>query len=158
MPDYKNIDFENFDWDAPIDIDSIPDEDEYETLPAGDYNYEVLNYNRSRYTPKAGSKIKAPCDMITFFFHLTDGEHDGNLRNNFYINQTSYIFLQRFLKGCGALTGKESLSQALENAVGKTGICKVKNVISNGNTYANIDKFYPSTFSVSETDKKDLPW
>lgn len=66
MAEANNLGYE-LDWDSEIEKDGV----DFITLPAGEYNFVALTYERGRYTPKEGAKLP-PCNMA-----IVDLEFDG---------------------------------------------------------------------------------
>ncbi|MBQ5769141.1 MAG: hypothetical protein IIV94_09735, partial [Clostridiales bacterium] len=73
----EDNDDELLDWD-----DEIEKESEYTILPAGTYDFEIVNFERSTY---AGSDKLPACKMAIVTFKITDGDKSALIFERYYL-------------------------------------------------------------------------
>lgn len=108
-----------FDWDDPVEKDSS----EFVILPAGDYDFEVIDFERARY--EGGSKIP-PCNKAILKIRLTDGSQSTTVNYNLLLYSTLEWKISEFLVAIGQKKKGEKATPKWNNMVGCTGRCKVK--------------------------------
>lgn len=122
--DEENDD-ELLDWD-----DEIEKESEYTILPAGTYDFEIVNFERSTY---AGSDKLPACKMAIVTFKITDGDKSALIFERYYLCKKMEGMLSSLFKACGLKKKGEKTAMHWDKLVGSTGRCKVKIQTYNGN-------------------------
>ena len=130
----ENKDFETFDWD-----DEIEQESEYTILPNGDYDFEIVNFERATYD---GSDKIPPCKMAIVSFRLSDGKNKGSALERFYLCKAMEWKLSELFKGAGLKKTGEKVKMQWDKLVGAKGRCKVTISEYNGKEYNRISKIY----------------
>lgn len=124
-------------WD-----DTIQQEMEFITLPAGDYDFRVEKFERGR--SKGSDKIP-PCNQATLTIVIVDPVSGKEVRilHNLILHTKCESFLSEFFRGIGQKKKDEPLRMNWQMVPGSTGRCKVVPEEYKGNTYNKIKKFYP---------------
>lgn len=132
-----------FGWD-----DEIQKEDNFTLLPAGDYQFEIRNFERAYYD--GGDKIPAcPKAVVTFRIFAPDGS-ETVLTENYLLHKKMEWKLCEFFSGVGMRNKDEKLRMRwTPELIGKTGVCKViihkyKNRDGDDKEINRIDKLYPA--------------
>lgn len=131
----ENDDDELLDWDDEIEV-----ENDYTVLPAGKYDFEVVNLERSSY---AGSEKLPPCKMaiVTFRIKAEDGKV-ATVFERFYLVKRLEGMLSAMFKACGLKNKGEKTAMRWNELVGCTGRCAVKVDEYNGKEQNRISTFY----------------
>lgn len=133
-------DFREFGWD-----DEIVNEESFTLLPAGDYEFEVVKYDRARHE---GSAKVPPCNKAIVTFRLCDpvSGQTTELTENFLLCSTLEWKLSQFFLSVGLKKHGEPLRMNWAAAAGRRGFCKVivNKYMKDGAERENnrIDKFY----------------
>ena len=131
--------------------DEITQENEFETIPEGDYSFTVVSLERTQYEPKEGAKMCAcPQVNVTMKVHIPnqDGSTtDRQIVHALFLNTKMEGRISEFFEGIGLKKKGEPFRMAWNSVVGKTGKCKIfvdKYKGSDGKDYENnkIRKFY----------------
>ena len=124
-------------WD-----DTIQQEQEYITLPAGDYDFRVERFERGRYE---GGKKVPPCNQANLTIVIVDpaSGRDVKIQHNLLLHSKLETMLSEFFRGIGQKKKDEPLRMNWQMVPGATGRCKVVPEEYNGNMYNKIKKFYP---------------
>lgn len=132
--------FREFGWD-----DEIVNEESFTLLPAGDYEFEVVKYDRARHE---GSAKVPPCNKAIVTFRLCDpvSGQTAELTENFLLCSTLEWKLSQFFLSVGLKKHGEPLRMNWAAAAGRRGFCKVivNKYMKDGVERENnrIDKFY----------------
>lgn len=137
-------------WDDTIEKDS-PD---FILLPKGDYDFTVTSVERSRYSPKEGSKLP-PCNMAVVTLEIESSEGTVHIKNNLYLHSSCEGLLCAFFTSIGQRKPGEPLKMNWPSVQGSRGRCKLgtrtyKNSEGEDVTVNDIKKFYepdPNTTS-----------
>jgi hypothetical protein len=110
-------------WDDAIEKDG----QEFRILTPGEYAFRVVKFERSRYTPKEGSKIPA-CNMAKLTLNVGNAEDDigATIETNLFLVQSQEWKLCAFFRSIGSRKHGERVVMDWSKVVGKTGACKVK--------------------------------
>ncbi len=156
MPDYINNDIA-MGWE-----DTIKNDSEYVLLPVGDYDFEILGFERRRFD---GSEKMSACPMAELTIKLFDSKdmRKGNttIRHNLFLNRKCEGLLCAFFTSIGDRKHGEPLKMNWSAVKGKVGRCKVgihrwtKNDGSEGQIN-EIKRFYEPT-SPSAAPKNFTP-
>ena len=96
MAEANNLGYE-LEWDSEIEKDGA----DFITLPAGEYNFVVSKFERSRYTPKEGAKLP-PCNMAVVYLEFNGGDLGTcTVKHNLYLHSTTEGLLCAFFNGIG---------------------------------------------------------
>lgn len=106
-------DFREYGWD-----DEIQNEDAFTLLPAGDYEFEIVKYERARHE---GSDKIPPCNKAVVTFRV--GE--TTLTENFLLCSTLEWKLSQLFLSVGLKRHGEPLRMNWQALPGKRGVCKV---------------------------------
>lgn len=126
--------FREYGWD-----DEINNEEAFQLLAAGDYQFEVVKYERGRHE---GSAKVPPCNKAIVTFKVGDAE----LTENFLLCSTLEWKLSQLFLSVGLKRHGEPLRMNWSALPGKQGVCKVvqNKYTKDGREYVNnrIDKLY----------------
>lgn len=117
--DNNNMEKE-FDWNDSIENDG----NEYVLLPEGDYNFEVINFERSRHN---GSEKLPPCNKAVLTIRLTsdDGQQMSSVQHNLFLHSKTEGMLCAFFTAIGQRKKGEKINMNWNLVVGSKGRCKV---------------------------------
>lgn len=141
---------ENFmDWDDELDVDDSG----FKLLPAGDYNFEVVEFERGSFP---GSEKISPCNKAIVTLKVWDNAGNVSvLKHDFILWKTIEFKISEFYVSIGLKKRGENLRMDWKKVTGLTGCCKVivnKFVGKDGQEHENnkIEKFYePQKFGVN---------
>lgn len=128
------------DWDDEIENDG----QSFEAVPPGDYDFQVIGFERERYP--GGNKIPA-CNKAVLTIQVSNGEKSGTIKHNLLMYTTMEWKLSEFFIAIGQKKHGEKLRMNWNAVVGAAGRCKVgihKWVNKNGEEMESgeIKKFY----------------
>lgn len=129
----ENIDRE-FGWDDTIENDS-PD---MVTLPEGEYEFEVVDFERGRH---GGSDKLPPCNKAVVHFRVTSPEGVSQFKNNFFLHSKTEGILCSFFTAIGQRKKGEQFTMNWNAIIGARGRCRLGIREYNGNTYNEIKRF-----------------
>lgn len=116
----SNINGFEFDWDSEIEHDA----EENVLLPEGEYDFEVLGYDRQRYSPSANSKVPA-CPMAVVRLRVTGSAGSTTLEERLYLHSTFEWKLCQFFTCIGQRRKGEKYRLNWRAAVGARGRCRL---------------------------------
>ena len=122
-------------WDGEIENDS-PD---FITLPAGDYDFTVQDFERGRYD--GGKKLPA-CNMAIVHIKIETEQGLTIIKHRLYLHKKTEGMLCAFFAGIGQRQKGEKLKMDWTAVVGVKGRAKVGIRDYKENTYNEIKKFY----------------
>lgn len=110
--DNNNMEKE-FDWNDSIENDG----NEYVLLPEGDYNFEVINFERSRHN---GSEKLPPCNKAVLTIRLTsdDGQQMSSVQHNLFLHSKTEGMLCAFFTAIGQRKKGEKINMNWNLVVG----------------------------------------
>lgn len=135
-----------FDFNATIEVS----DNEYVVLEPGNYwftvdrvDYGTYQSNPSRQKP---STIPDGCRTVEVFMSIETPAGVASVRDRFFMHQSVAWRIGAVHKCLGLIPEDEkNLQMAWDAMPGKSGVCKIKNQVQNGNTYNNVDRYiYPS--------------
>lgn len=138
-------------WDDTI----TQDNDGGVVLAPGDYIFEVVKFERARYTPKSGDSKLPPCNMAKLELKIESPQGTATVFNNLYLHTTTEGLLSAFFASIGQKKKDETLQMNWSLVTGAKGAVKIKNRTYKDNTYNDVDRFYPSDASYYTT--KEMP-
>lgn len=112
----SNINGFEFDWDTPIEHDG----EEIVVLPEGEYDFEVVGFERQRYSPSAGSKVP-PCPMAVI--RLLMGS--ATVEERLYLHSTFEWKLCQFFTCIGQRKKGDRLVPNWRAVIGARGRCRL---------------------------------
>lgn len=129
-----------FSWDDQIENDG-PD---FVTLPEGDYDFEVVEFERARH---GGSEKLPPCNKAIIHIRIKGEKGMSTVKHNLFLHSSTEGMLCAFFTGIGQRKKGEKITMNWNKVVGSTGRCKVgirKFVNDKGVTmeFNEIKKFY----------------
>lgn len=126
-------------WDDTITKDS----DNFEPVPAGDYDFTIDHYERNR--SKGEGKLP-PCNMAVVYFVIHDRDREVTVRENFVLHSSLEWKLSELFRSIGMKKEGEPLRMNWADIPGKKGKAKVglKPGLKDPNKQFNyIEKLYP---------------
>ena len=127
--------------------DSISQQDtEFVLLPDGDYEYEVVNFERGSYN--GGDKLP-PCKKAIVTFRIKNPVGDPvSIKENFFLHSKCMNSLVSFFKSIGQSEDANGQIRMNWNAVvGASGRCTIGAKTYNGKKYNEIKKYLPKAVS-----------
>lgn len=124
-------------WDDDI---AASEEPQHVTLPAGDYPFEVIKFERDHFS---GSAKMSPCKKAVYTLRITapDGRQT-TLRHQLFVHKDRIQGISAFFVSLGMAKWGESFRPNWNGAVGGRGVCKLGVREYNGNTYNEVKLFY----------------
>ncbi len=127
-------------WDSPIENDGP----EYVTLPEGDYEFEVVEFERGRHN---GSEKLPPCPKATVHLRITAPEGTTTVKHNLFLHSITEGMLCAFFTAIGQRKKGEKVTMNWNAVIGSKGKAKVgiktwKNDDGKELTFNEIKKFY----------------
>jgi hypothetical protein len=129
-----------FGWDDEIEHDS-PD---FVTLPEGDYDFEVIDFERARHN---GSEKLPPCNKAIVHIKVEGKEGVTVIKYNLFLHSITEGMLCSFFTGIGQRKKGEKVTMNWNKVVGcggraKVGIRNWKKDDGSVVTFNEIKKFY----------------
>lgn len=122
------------DWDAEIEKESP----EYITLPEGEYEFEVVSFERARY---AGGDKLPPCNQAKVKLQVTVPEGIATINHNLFLHSRCEGILSAFFNCIGQKKHGEKLKMDWGKVIGSKGQAKVGIKIYNEKTYNEVKRF-----------------
>ncbi len=113
MADYER----ELNWD-----DEISQENEIITLPAGDYDFEVIKFERSR---SKGSDSIPPSNMAVLDIKISNGKESTNVKEYLVLHSKLEWKLSAFFRSIGQKKAGEPVRMNWNAVTGAKGRCKV---------------------------------
>ncbi len=129
-------DIKTFDWD-----DEIEKESEFTLLDEGDYDFEIVNFERGQFD---GSDKTPACKMATVNFRVTDNKgNETVIQDRFYLASNMEWKLSQLFKSVGLKSAGQKVAMNWNALPGKKGRCHViVRKSTQGNDFNNINKLY----------------
>lgn len=105
-------------WDDAIENDGP----EFITLPEGDYDFEVISFERARHN---GSEKLPACNKAVVSIKVTGKEGTTTIKHNLFLHTITEGMLCAFFVGIGQRKHGERLTMNWNTVVGSKGRCKV---------------------------------
>jgi hypothetical protein len=103
--------------------DTIQNDSEFEPVPEGDYDFEVVGFERGRHP---GSDKLPPCNKAVLDIRVTNAAGDsGTVRHNLFLHSRCEGMLCAFFVGIGQRQKGEALVMDWNKVIGARGRCKV---------------------------------
>lgn len=114
-----SVDMErSFEWDDTIKKDS-----EFVLLQPGDYDFEVVEFERARHP---GSEKLPPCNKAVVTLHVATEEGNAIIKHNLFLHSKTEGMLCSFFIGIGQRKHGEPLKMDWNKVVGATGRAKIE--------------------------------
>ena len=123
------------DWEDEISNDSP----EFTVLPAGDYDFTVVDVERDRH--KGSEKLPA-CNMAVVHIRIEKDGEVATIRHRLFLHTKTEGMLCSFFKSIGHRQTGEKLNMNWQKAKGATGRAKVAVRPYEGKEYNEIKAFY----------------
>lgn len=108
------------DWDSVIEKDST----EFTLLPAGEYPFEVVGFERGRYSPGPGAKLP-PCSMAVLTLDVGGDQAMARITHRLFLHSRCEGMLCAFFTAIGQRKHGERHKMEWSQVVGSAGRCRV---------------------------------
>lgn len=105
-------------WDDEINYE----ERSFITLPEGDYDFEVVDFERARHP---GSERLPACNMAVLKIRLSGEAGSTTIQHRLFLHTRTQGFLSEFFVAIGQMRKGESIRMNWNAVVGSRGRCKV---------------------------------
>lgn len=105
-------------WDGPIENDGP----EFITLPEGDYDFVVVEFERARHP---GSDKLPPCNKAVVHVKIEASEGTTIIKHNLFLHSITEGMLCAFFVGIGQRKKGQKVTMNWNAVVGARGRCKV---------------------------------
>ena len=105
-------------WDDVIENDSL----EFVILPDGDYDFEVVDFERGRHN---GSEKLPPCNKAIVHIRIEGKEGISTIKHQLFLHTITEGMLCAFFAGIGQRQKGERLKMNWSRVVGSKGRCKI---------------------------------
>jgi len=123
-------------WDEEIPAE---DENEIVLLPEGEYDFEVVKFERKRF---AGSAKLPPCNQAAVMVRLLGGDRGtGLVTHNLFLHSKTKGLLCQFFRAIGTRKHGDTIRMDWNAVPGARGRCKVGVRKYEGNDYNEIKRF-----------------
>ena len=131
-------------WDDEISQDSAS----YITLPDGEYEFSVKEFERARY---GGGEKLPPCNQAKLKLEIVTPQGTALVNHNLFLHSRTEGMVSAFFVAIGQKKHGETLKMNWPKVIGAKGRAKIGTREYNGNTYNEVKKFLepaaaPSTF------------
>lgn len=111
------------DWDDEIENDGAGGGD-FITLPAGEYDFEVIGFERERYTPGPNAKLPA-CNKAVIEIRINGGDlGEATIKENLFLHSKTEGILCAFFVSIGQRQHGEKVAMNWGRVVGSSGHAK----------------------------------
>lgn len=140
-----------FDWDDEIEYDG--EDRSFVTVEEGDYDFEVVKFERSHYTPKAGAKTPA-CNQADVTLKIATDEGDCYVTDRFPLATTMEWKISAFFRSIGLKHHGERLKMKWNEAIGCTGRAHITKTKGNNDNvfFNNVGKYIDPPVSTEEDE------
>ncbi|MCL4441073.1 MAG: DUF669 domain-containing protein [Firmicutes bacterium] len=138
-------------WDDQIENDGT----DYTLLPEGDYDFEVVEFERARHN---GSDKLPACNKAIVHIRVKGAAGMSTIKHNLFLHSSTEGLLCAFFTGIGQRKKGEKVTMNWSKVVGSTGRCKVgvrswKNDKGEDVKINEIKKFYEPAEAAPGTNK-----
>lgn len=141
-----------YDWDDEIEDDG--EERSFVTLAEGDYDFEVVKFERGHYTPREGSKTP-PCNMAIISIKISTEDGDCYIEDKFPLASTMEWKASAFFRSIGLKKHGEKLRMDWKGAIGEHGrahITKSEGTKKDGVFFNNISRYIDPIAKAKDKD------
>ena len=131
-------------WDEePIPADEFNEGGgDYVTLEPGEYDFEVLKFDRAKHTPKQGGSGKLPpCNKAIVTLMIQTDLGTAFVKHNLFLHTKCNGMNADFFRCLGLRKHGDPLVFPWDRLSGCTGHVKIKNRQYDGKTYNEVDRF-----------------
>lgn len=114
----SNVGIGELSWDSEIQHDSP----EFVTLPDGDYDFEVIDFERARHP---GSAKLPPCNKAIVHIKIEGKEGVSIIKHQLFLHTITEGLLCEFFTGIGQRKHGEKISMNWNKVVGATGRAQI---------------------------------
>lgn len=139
------------DWDSEIEKDA----GNFVLLPDGEYDYEVVGFERARYN--GGEKLP-PCNQAKLKIQITSPEGITTINHNLFLHSKCEGVLSSFFCSIGQKKHGEKLKMDWSKVIGSKGRAKVATKIYNEKTYNEIKTFLDPVDDVTTQHSSNTPF
>lgn len=108
-------------WDDAITEDS----NAFVVAPAGDYDFEVVDLERTRHTPKSGGKLP-PCNKAIVKIRVRTADGTAvDIKHNLFLHSRCESMIGEFLVSIGQKQRDQNVRPDWNRVCGTRGRCKV---------------------------------
>lgn len=141
-------------WNEVIENDNP----NYTTLPEGDYDFEVVNFERARHN---GSEKLPPCNKAVVHLRIEGPEGVAVIRHNLFLHTITEGMLCAFFSAIGQRKHGERMQMNWNAVVGSRGRAKIGIRQWTGNdgephTSNEVKKFYEAEAPAKQTAPKNF--
>lgn len=122
------------DWDSEIQQESP----NFITLPDGEYEFEVISFERARY---AGGEKLPPCNQAKLKLQITVPEGIATIQHNLFLHSRCEGILSAFFNCIGGKKHGEKAKMDWNKVIGAKGRAKIGTRIYKENTYNEVKRF-----------------
>ncbi|MDR7869142.1 MAG: DUF669 domain-containing protein [Sporomusaceae bacterium] len=122
------------DWESEIEKESP----EYITLPEGEYEFEVISFERARYS--GGDKLPA-CNQAKLKLQVTVSDGVATINHNLFLHSRTEGILSAFFNCIGQKKHGEKLKMDWNKVIGSKGRAKIGTRVYEGKTLNEVKKF-----------------
>jgi len=133
-------------WDDEIEKDG----NDYITLPEGDYDFEVVSYERARHP---GSEKLPPCNKAIIKIKIETAQGVAMFNHNLFLHTNTEGIISAFFAGIGQKKKGEKMTMNWPLVPGSTGRARVGIRTYDGKEYNEIKKFYPREYKSFEAGR-----
>jgi len=133
-------------WDDQIEHDSP----EFVVLPEGDYEFEVIDFERARHN---GSDNLPPCNKAIVHIKIQGPEGISVIRHQLFLHSKTEGLLCAFFTAIGQRKKGEKITMNWNKVIGSRGKAKVGIREYDGKQYNEIKKFYEPEDGPQATNK-----
>lgn len=106
------------DWDDAIENDG----EEFVVMPAGDYDFEVTDFERARHP---GSEKLPPCNKAIVSIKIKGADKSTIIKHNLFLHSKCEGMLCAFFTGIGQRKHGQKVTMNWNAVIGSVGRCKV---------------------------------
>ena len=122
-------------WDDEITNDGFP------VIPDGDYNFEIVSFERDRFSGNEEKKTPA-CNVAKITIRINYQGESIDIKHSFFMLKKNEWQLSQFFCCIGQKRKGEPLRMNWNAVIGSKGKCKIGKRMYNGNEYNEVKKFY----------------
>lgn len=129
------------DWDDEVEFDG--EERSFVTVEEGDYDFEVLKFERGHYTPSSNAKTPA-CNQAIITLKIAVEDGDCYIQDKFPLASTMEWKISSFFRSIGLKKHGEKLKMKWQEAVGLKGrahITKTEGTKKDGVFFNNVGNY-----------------
>lgn len=135
------------DWDAEIEQESP----EYVTLSEGEYEFEVISFERARFN---GSEKMPACNQAKLKLQIIVPEGIATINHNLFLHSRTEGILSGFFLCIGQKKHSEKVKMDWGKVIGAKGRAKVGTRVYEGKTYNEVKRFLEPEAATQPTGGK----